>query len=133
MTQNLTFALTRSQVRPNLRPEGNGRKFVLEIAERFSIPSDAGLSSGGSRQTFELVRLCDGVSSELLHQRAAPCCAERKELEVVIPAGFAVRVCERFLGKECPTRFVIGARCDAAAILPRALFLDRLTKIGGAA
>jgi hypothetical protein len=114
----LRFKLTRSQVRPNLRGDYLGRKFSVEVVEKFLLPFGAGLSSGGSRETFELVRIQDGAAAAYPIESASPFDSGRRDRMVEIPLGFALRIREFFLGKDCGVRFVVG-RCDAAAILPR--------------
>lgn len=128
----LLFKLTRSQVPSNLRGDYGGRKFSVEVRETFVLPFDAGLSSGGSRQTFELVRLEDGVAAAFPVESASPFSPARRDRTVEIPLGFALRVREFFLGKDCGVRFVLG-RCDVAALLPRGTFLGHLPVVGGVA
>jgi len=96
---NTTLTLASSQIPKHLREGFRGRKVTVRAQATFTIPADAGLSSGGSRETFELVRLADGTSAEHKLQHASPWSPARADHAVEIPEGFCLRIRWRFCGR----------------------------------
>jgi hypothetical protein len=114
---NTTLTLASSQVPKHLREGFRGRKVQVRAQATFTIPADAGLSSGGSRETFELVRLADGASAEHKLQQASPWAPQRADHEVTIPEGFALRIRWRFCGKTEDLTLVVNP-ANLTGLLP---------------
>jgi hypothetical protein len=88
-------------------PSYSGRSYRVVIASEITLPSDRGISSGGSRETFELVRLEDGASVGDPATKLAPWSPERSDVTVPLAPGFIVRQHSRFCGKDCGITFIV--------------------------
>lgn len=114
----------------------SGRKFKAEARETVTIPIDAGLWSGGSRDHYSLVRLADGRAASDPTAQTAPWSAERSERVVTLIPGFAVVRHSMFCGKDMGLTFYVHPT-DIAPLLPPAseplaeLELQALDIIGG--
>ena len=112
-----TIHLEPSQVPAALRRGYTGSKFQARVCESLTIPIDAGLWDGGSRELYAAVRLEDGATITLTGQDAAPWDMARAVREVALRPGFAVRVHVNFCGKDLGLRFYVHTD-DAVKLLP---------------
>jgi len=115
MTQ--VIHLDPEQVPAQLARGYTGRKFKVRIAEAFTIPGHAGNWSGGSRQTYSIVRIADGSSLPGSDNSSAPWDESRKDRVIALEPGVAVVEHSIFNGKDMGLTFHINAT-DAAPMLP---------------
>lgn len=106
--------LEPSQVPAHLRGAYTGRKFKVQIAERVTVPADAGLWSGGSRDVYTFVRLSDGASVKAPGQDGAPWDG-RSARAYDLPEGIAAVRATVFQGRDLGLTFYV--RPDAVAAL----------------
>ena len=133
MTQ--VIHLDPEQIPARLARGYTGRKFKARIAESFTIPGHAGNWSGGSRQTYTIVRIADGASLPGSDNSSAPWDESRKDIVVALEPGVAVVEHGIFNGKDMGLTFHINAT-DAAPMLPAPVALTEsegkvLNIIGG--
>lgn len=93
-----------------------GRTWRAEIKTEVTIPSDAGLWSGGSRDQFFYLRLADGATV-MASSKAAPWSMERADNTVKLTPGFALVEHTIAYGKDLGLRFYIHPE-DVAKLLP---------------
>lgn len=67
-----TFHLNPTDVPVDLKGLYAGKQFKIQVGERVTIPSTAGLWDGGSRETYRLVRLTDGAEIPASDNMSAP-------------------------------------------------------------
>jgi hypothetical protein len=107
--------LTRDQVPATLRGAYTGTRFAVQVAETVSVPIDAGLWDGGTRDHYQLVRLADGLTAatpgqDLFHDG-------RKSYAFTLEPGFALVRHSIFQGRD--TGLMIWVRPDdVAPLLP---------------
>jgi hypothetical protein len=112
-----TIYLAASQVPAQLRGGYSGTKFEVIVRENVHIPVHAGLWSGGSRETYNALRVADGAAMPFPGQASAPWDTSRQGRDVALVPGMAV-VCHRiFAGKDMGLRFYLHPT-DAAPMLP---------------
>jgi hypothetical protein len=109
--------LEPAQVPNHLRGTYTGKAFKVIICESMAIPFDAGLWSGGSRDTYTLIRLSDGATLAFPEQSSAPWSASRQERKVDLEPGIAVKNRTIFCGKDMGITFYLHPN-DAAKMLP---------------
>lgn len=109
--------LEKSQVPGRLRGGYSGGKFKVRVVESVTIPADAGLWSGGSRETYRIVRLVDGAAVAGSDDMSAPWNRSRDDRAVTLQPGFAVVCHSMFCGKDMGLTFYVHP-ADAAALLP---------------
>jgi hypothetical protein len=112
-----TVVLDARDVPPHLRGEYSGRKFRAVVGETMSIPADAGLWSGGSRDLFYFIRLADGARVPAPGQNAAPWDRSSSDRRMAIEPGYAVVCHSIFCGKDSGLTFYVHP-ADATAMLP---------------
>jgi hypothetical protein len=112
-----TIYLEPSQVPPLLRGGYNGQKYRVQVCERVHIPCDAGLSSGGSRDTFYALRTVDGSRVALSDSVHAPWDSARQDQDVALQPGIVVVKHTMFCGKDLGLTFYVRPE-DAAPMLP---------------
>lgn len=111
-----TLYLEPNQVPAQLRGSYSGKQFKAIVTESMTIPADAGLWSGGSRDTFRVVRLSDGATIEPVNHNAAPW-GERSEKRIQLEPGIAVVEHSIFCGKDTGLTFYVHP-ANATALLP---------------
>lgn len=122
-----TIYLTEHQVPAHLRAGFSGKRFSAEVCEVVVIPADAGMWSGGSRDSYRVVRLSDGVSLAASNGDAA-WRGEQVAREIKLEPGICVvRHCQGLSDIRNLTFFVHPA--DAAALLPGKVELSELEKL----
>lgn len=112
-----TIYLEPNQVPAQLRGKYTGTKFQVEVCETMTIPMDAGLWSGGSRDSYYGIDLATGESAALPWGQSAPWSGERKEATVTLQPGKVVVCHSMFCGKDMGLRFFLHPS-NAAALLP---------------
>ncbi len=112
-----TIHLDARDVPAQLRGNYSGKKFQARVCESMTIPADAGLWSGGSRDTFHAIRLSDGAQVAMVEHNMAPWDMGRREVPVSLRPGFAIVNHSMFCGKDMGLRFYVHP-IDAAALLP---------------
>jgi hypothetical protein len=110
-----TIYLDPNQVPQSLRGSYTGKKFHAILTEEISIPSDAGLWSGGSREQYYLVEISTGRSIPTPSQGTAPWDKARHSYQGTLPEGVALVCHSMFCGKDMGLTFYV--RPDAAAKL----------------
>jgi hypothetical protein len=125
---NKPIYLTKDQVPTHLRGGYSGNKFSVQVCEEMTIPSTAGLWDGGSRDTFEVLRLADGKAIEPLARGLAPWDGARQSVSVTLEPGICVREHSILQGKDLGLRFYLHPAA-AAAILPAAADLSELERM----
>ena len=112
-----TIYLETNQVPPALRGGYDGKKFAARVVESVSVPSDAGLWSGGSRDVYTLIELASGVRHPMPGQSASPFDGARQERTVTLKPGFAIVRHSTFCGKDMGLTFYVHPD-NAATLLP---------------
>ena len=82
--------LEPNQVPQQLRGDYKGKNFKAVVTEAVTIPSDAGIWGGGSRENFHAIDLRSGQTVTFPGQNLAPMDNNRAERTINIVPGFAV-------------------------------------------
>jgi len=109
--------LEPSLVPATLKGGYTGKRFRAVITEAVTVPADAGLWSGGSRDSYGLLRIADGVVLAMPGQGSAPWNPDRKAHEIALKPGFCVVKHSHFCGKDMGLTFYLSPQ-DAAPMLP---------------
>lgn len=117
-----TIHLEPSQVPAHLRGAYTGRKFRAEVCETYTVPMDAGLWSGGTRETFHIVRLADGAKLPVVEHNASPW-SGRQDVPVKIEPGFVLVRHSMFCGRDMGLTFHVHP-ADAVKMLPEPVELS---------
>ena len=112
-----TIYLDAKDVPAYLRGGYTGNRFKAVVSDSISVPMDAGLWEGGSRETYSFVELATGRSVDSPAQRSAPWSKERQEFNSPLPAGIAMVVHSMFCGKDMGLTFHVHPD-SAAKLLP---------------
>jgi len=94
-----------------------GQKFKAEPAESVFIPADAGLWSGGSRNTYSAIELATGRAAAVSDNISSPWSVERQNRIVPLRAGFAIVKHSIFRGKDFGLTFFVHPS-DITKLLP---------------
>src|SRR5271166_5855043 len=114
-----TIYLDSKDVPAYLRGEYTGKQFKAVVTDSISVPMDAGLWEGGSRETYRFVELATGRSVASPAQQTAPWSKERQEFNSPLPAGIAMVEHTIFCGKDMGLTFHVHPD-SAAKLLPAA-------------
>jgi hypothetical protein len=109
--------LSPDMVPSHLKGRYNGKKFKAEITTQVTIPSDAGLWSGGSRDTYQAVALTSGRSVAASDNMSSPWNENRKERTITLVPGLVVVRSTMFCGKDMGLTFYVHPD-NATALLP---------------
>lgn len=109
--------LEPKQVPAYLKGGYTGQKFKAEAAESVHIPADAGLWSGGSRNTYSAIELATGRAAAVSDNMSSPWAAERQDRTVPLRAGFAIVKHSIFCGKDYGLTFFVHPS-DVTKLLP---------------
>jgi hypothetical protein len=99
--------LEKNQVPAFLRGGYNGKAFKAQACTSFTIPADAGLWSGGSRDAYSAVSLADGRIATIPGQDSAPWNSIRADRIVEIKPGFCLIRHSMFCGKDMGLTFFV--------------------------
>jgi hypothetical protein len=111
-----TIHLDANQVPANMRGSYTGKKFKARVCETITIPADAGLWSGGSRETYHVIELESGHTVPAADHMAAPW-DNRSDNTITLKPGYAVVMHSMFCGKDMGLTFYLHSD-NAAAYLP---------------
>jgi hypothetical protein len=110
-----------------MRGSYTGTKFKAEVAESVTVPADAGLWDGGSRETYRAIELATGRDVPLIDHNASPW-DNRKSITFKLEPGFAVVRHSMFCGKDMGLTFYVHAS-NAAALLPAPVELTPVQRL----
>lgn len=113
---NATY-LEPAMVPATLRGNYNGKKFKAIVCLETTIPSDAGIWSGGTRDYFSFIKLATGEQIAMPGQGTSPWNAARRDITVKLEPGFAVVRHTMFCGKDMGLTFYVHPD-NAAKLLP---------------
>ncbi len=112
-----TIHLESNQVPATLRAGYNGKHFKARVCETVTVPADAGLWSGGSRETYKAVELATGREVPAANHSSAPWNAGRQDRTITLQPGMAVVCHSMFCGKDMGLTFYVHPQ-NAATLLP---------------
>jgi len=112
-----TIHLDPKDVPSQLRGRYSGRKFKAEVTTRVTIHSDAGTWSGGSRDTYSLVRLADGKELPATDTMSSPWDRSRQDQTINLEPGIVAVRHSMFQGNDMGLTFYVHPD-DAAKLLP---------------
>jgi len=119
-----TIHLEPSQVPVYLKAGYTGKTFRARVCEIVTIPAEAGLWSGGSRETYQAIELATGRAVPASDDMSSPFSDNRKECTIALRSGFAVVASVMFQGKDLGLTFYVHPD-DATKLLPAST--DELT------
>jgi hypothetical protein len=108
--------LDAALVPKHLRGTYTGTKFQAVVTEKVTIPLTAGLSDGGTREIWTLIRMSDGKEVEAVNHNAPPD-RSRRDVTIHLEPGFAAVRRSWFCGKDMGLTFHIHPR-NAADLVP---------------
>jgi hypothetical protein len=111
--------LDAKMIPAHLRGSYNGNKFKAYVCTEMTIPSDAGLWSGGSRDTYSAINFSTGEIVPFPGQQSAPWDSSRADRKVTLEPGFAVVEHTIFSGKDLGLTFYLHPD-NATKLLPPA-------------
>jgi hypothetical protein len=109
--------LDKNMVPAALRAGYNGARFRAEPCESMTIHADAGLWSGGTRDSFSAFELATGRSAPMPGQSGSPWSADRVERSINMRPGYIIVKHSMFCGKDMGLTFYIHP-ADVAALIP---------------
>jgi hypothetical protein len=101
----------------SLRGSYSGNKFKAIVTETVTIPADAGLWDGGSREHYSIIHFESGQVRSPYGQDAAPWDRARGEFNLEVKPGFTVVLHSHFCGTDMGLTFYVHPQ-NAAALLP---------------
>ena len=123
-----TIYLEPNQVPSTLKGNYCGKKFKAVITDTVTVPSDAGIWGGGSRDTFTFIEIATGRSIPSPCQDTAPWDNRRQEFSGTLPAGVAMVEHSIFCGKDMGLTFYLRPE-NAQKLLPERVELTAHQKI----
>ena len=112
-----TIYLEPNKVPAHLRAGYSGKQFKAQAAESVTVPMDAGLWSGGTRDTYRHIRLSDGATVAAVNHNASPFGNARHDVTITLQPGYAVILHSLFCGKDMGITFFVHPD-NIAALLP---------------
>lgn len=112
-----TIYLEPNQVPHVLRNGYSGQKFKAVVTESVTVPHQAGIWDGGSRDTYSFVELATGRSIPSPCQQTAPWDSSRREFSMVLPEGVAMVEHSIFCGRDMGLTFYLRPE-NAQKLLP---------------
>jgi hypothetical protein len=112
-----TIYLDAKMVPSHLRGSYNGKMFKAVVCTEMTIPSDAGLWSGGSRDKYSAINFSTGEIVPFPGQQSAPWDNSRADRKVTLEPGFAVVTHTIFSGKDLGLTFYLHPD-NATKLLP---------------
>jgi hypothetical protein len=100
-----------------LRGGYTGKMFKAYVCTETTIPSDAGIWGGGSRDKYYAINLSTGAIVPFPGQNSAPWDSSRRDLKVTIEPGLAVVCRTIFSGKDLGLTFYLHPD-NATKLLP---------------
>jgi hypothetical protein len=112
-----------------LRGNYTGKMFKACVVTEVTVPAEAGLWSGGSRDTYRLVEMATGREIPASDNMSAPWNRGRVDRKIVLEPGYVVIEHTIFCGKDLGLTFYVHPD-NAAKLLPApAAPLDRVEKM----
>jgi hypothetical protein len=112
-----TIYLEAKDVPAVIRGSYKGSKFQAVVTESVSIPADAGLYSGGSRNAYQAIDLNTGEIAGLSFAASSPWDRDRHNAEVKLSPGKVIVQSIIFQGKDMGLRIFVHPD-NAAKLLP---------------
>ena len=109
--------LDPAMVPASLRGSYTGKKFKAVVCTEMTVPSDAGIWGGGSRDKYFAICFETGEHVAFPGQQSAPWDASRQDRVVKLESGFAVVCHSLFCGKDMGLTFYVHPD-NAAKLLP---------------
>lgn len=97
----------------------------LEPCEQMTIPADAGIWSGGTRQLFSAIELSTGKAVSITDTFSAPWDAGRTSKSIKLKPGYAIVELGSFCGKSAGLK-IYALPGDLAPLLPAPAELERV-------
>jgi hypothetical protein len=101
-----SIKLSGKEVPKYLRGSYTGRKFHVEVVTEVTIPSDANVWGGGSRDSYTAIRLADGATVTL-GSNEAPWSPQRQDKVIALQPDYAVVRHSIFCGKDTGLTFFV--------------------------
>jgi len=111
-----------------LKGSYTGRKFQICVGTEMTVPSDAGLWSGGSRDVYSAVDLTNQRAIPIPGQQEAPWSATRREIPVQLKPDFCIVRHMIFRGTDMGLTFYLHPE-NAAKYLPAPVELSAHEKL----
>jgi hypothetical protein len=121
--------LESNQVPQYLRGEYTGKQFKAIVTDSITVPHQAGVWDGGSRETYHFVELSTGCSVPSPYQRTAPWDTQRQEFHAPLPPGVAMVEHSIFCGKDMGLTFYVHPDSAAKLLPPPAAELTETQKL----
>lgn len=109
--------LDPAMVPAQLRAGYTGKKFKAIVTTEVTIPSDAGLWSGGTRDTYQFVLLSTGTAVAASDNMSSPWNPSRRDQQITLLPGTAIVEHSLFCGKDMGLTFYVHPD-NAAKLLP---------------
>lgn len=109
--------LDPNMIPAHLRGGYSGKKFKAVVTTEVTIPAEAGLWSGGTRDTYQLVHLETGKAVQASDNMSSPWNENRKYQTITLQPGFAVVKHAMFCGNDMGLTFYVHPD-NAAQLLP---------------
>ena len=106
----------------------NGKKYEVEVREDYTINSQAGTWSGGSRDQFRLVELETGKEVDAINHGLAPWNNARQDVKIPLLKGLALVRHTIFCGKDMGLTFYLHPE-NASKMLPEKQELSNIEQI----
>ena len=123
-----THYLEPNQVPSHLKRGYSGKRFTAQASEQVTIPSYAGLWDGGSRDTYQIIRLADGAVVAASNNSSAPWDNKRVNRIVTLEPGIAVVEHSITCGKDMGLRFYVHPS-DIVKMLPATVELTETERL----
>jgi hypothetical protein len=112
-----TIYLDPKMVPAALRGAYSGQKFKAVVCTETSIPADAGLWSGGTREVYDAIDMATGKTAAIPGQQSSPWNSARREVTVPIKPGYALVKHSWFCGTDMGLTFYVHPD-NAVKLLP---------------
>lgn len=90
-----------------LKGDNRRQKVFIHVQESVTVPIDAGLWSGGTREIYEAMRLDNGQRVEMVNHNASPFNGTREKKTFHLVPGIVVRKSGHFCGKPAFLTFYV--------------------------
>lgn len=117
MSRKITIHLEPAMVPASLRGQYSGKTFKAMVCTETTIPADAGLWSGGTRELYHAIDLSTGAQVIIPGQDSIPWNGARRDRTIRIQPGFALVTHSMFCGKDMGLTFYVHPD-NAAKLLP---------------
>lgn len=112
-----TIHLDPAMVPTSMRGDYRGKQFKAVVCTETTIPADAGLWSGGSRDHYSAIDFANGTTRAIPGQQSSPWNEARRDVSVKIEPGFVLVCHSMFCGKDMGLTFYVHPD-NATKLLP---------------